>query len=163
MRSRVLQAAHLFKMFWIQAGLCVVFLLVADMLLRIGLSIRDFNKPDLRVHADAYRNPVWARKYFADLAGFRVHWFPYSYWIGRQYRSRYINVGKDGLRATYSQPLPPGGKPIRLFMFGGSAMWGEGSPDDDTIPSWIQRMLDGTARAIAKRQCPRPRRILRRL
>ena len=30
---------------------------------------------------------------------------------------------------------------IRIFAFGGSTMWGEGSRDDYTIPSWLQRFI----------------------
>ncbi len=34
---------------------------------------------------------------------------------------------------------------MRIFAFGGSAIWGEGVRDDYTIPSWLQRFLDQTA------------------
>jgi lysophospholipase L1-like esterase len=129
---------------WLQAGIFIVLLVVVDSAIRIGIYLTTARTVDSRVTADGYTGSAWVTTYFADLAGAWVKWNPYSYWIGAPYRSRYLNIGADGLRATIAgnHPHDPAHKPIRIFVFGGSTMWGEGARDAYTIPSWLQRMLD---------------------
>jgi lysophospholipase L1-like esterase len=60
----------------------------------------------------------------------------YLGWRRKDFAGRYINI-VDGYRVT------PGGRrdgPV-LAMFGGSAMWGTGVADGDTIPAGIARAL----------------------
>src|SRR6202035_4072960 len=68
----------------------------------------------------------------------------------RPYRSRYFNIGNQGLRVTVGAKPLAGVQdhPIRIFMFGGSTMWGEGARDPYTIPSWLQGMLNASPRPV---------------
>ena len=128
---------------WIQWGFLLVTLVIVDMLLRVFFYATAKPRLDWRAAADGYQNAPWAPAYFADLSGFSVRWQPFVYWLGAPYQSRYLNIDENGVRQTF------GAGPwqrsqhdaIRIFTFGGSTMWGEGSRDDYTIASWLQRFI----------------------
>ncbi len=63
---------------------------------------------------------------------------PHVIWRSDPYEGRYVNVDAQGQRKTIKSPAPDAKK---VFMMGGSTMWGEGSPDDGTIPSHLQQIL----------------------
>jgi hypothetical protein len=63
---------------------------------------------------------------------------PYYHWKRNEYNGKAINVDKQSLRKTIKNPLPDAKK---VFMFGGSALWGTGSPDKYTIASQLQALL----------------------
>ncbi|MGE4101429.1 MAG: hypothetical protein AB7E74_05655 [Pirellulales bacterium] len=86
-----------------------------------------------------------------------VRWEPFAYWRSAEHRGRYFNVDANGLRrtihaadassaatdATVSQTTSttPGQRPWRVFMFGGSALWGDSVRDDHTLPSLLAQSL----------------------
>lgn len=105
-----------------------------------------------RQFADGYHNASWPPVYYEELAKIRMNWHPYSYWLAAPFSSRYINIGSDGLRHTWqSKSFKPkcGGRPARIFIFGGSTTFGEGARDDYTVPSQLQRILDASSHCIA--------------
>jgi lysophospholipase L1-like esterase len=67
-------------------------------------------------------------------------WTSYSYWRRAPVSGQYVNVDANGLRRTWNPP-DLSHRRIRVFMFGGSAVWGTGSRDEYTIPSQLSRML----------------------
>jgi hypothetical protein len=87
----------------------------------------------------------------ADVAGFlkeqdramRLSWTPYTYWRRAPVSGKYVNVDANGIRRTWNPPGPSSPR-IRVFMFGGSTMWGTGSRDDYTIPSELSKSLAGS-------------------
>jgi lysophospholipase L1-like esterase len=64
---------------------------------------------------------------------------PYFHWKQNEYVGKYINIDAHGIRKTVKNPNAKGGK--KVFMFGGSTLWGQGSPDESTIPSILQSHL----------------------
>ena len=72
------------------------------------------------------------------------HWqvHPYTGLISREFQGVYLNIDVDGIRQT---ALPDeayiGKPPMRIWMFGGSTMFGWGLGDEWTIPSILQRRL----------------------
>ena len=66
-------------------------------------------------------------------------WHPYVYWRRKPYTGKYINIDEKGLRKTiYPIDEPVKKKPVKkVFMFGGSTMWGSGVKDEFTIPSLV--------------------------
>ena len=66
--------------------------------------------------------------------------YPYYHWKSVPYNGLYINVNTDGLRKTI-KPSNILKSATNVFMFGGSTMWGTGSPDSKTIPSLLQKLL----------------------
>lgn len=76
----------------------------------------------------------------ARVRGEMMRWEPYAYWRMRETKGRFINVGPNGLRrtvpATSTKPDAP-----RIYLFGGSVMWGSGARDEHTIPSYLAELL----------------------
>lgn len=135
--------ARLLNALWIQIGLTLLFIMTADLLANTYLYF--FEKPpsDPRVAADAYHGARWPREYFREYDSRRARWEPYSYWLMAPFKGRYINIDANGFRATWQSRATSGCEHrTRIFMFGGSAMWGDGERDDYTIPSWLQRLFD---------------------
>jgi lysophospholipase L1-like esterase len=133
---------------WIQ--ITIVLLMLAILEVAIDISLHFTRKPEVdpRIYADGYQTQSWTAEYYDELDAFRVQWHPYVYWIASPRHGRYINIGDDGLRPTWHGPAPSntGSNPrvFRIFMFGGSAVWGEGARDNYTIPSLIQKLLAAT-------------------
>ncbi len=67
------------------------------------------------------------------------HFEPYFHWRRNAFSGTYINVDDEGVRVTPKPEAAKGGK--KVFMFGGSTMWGTGAPDDKTIPALLQALL----------------------
>jgi len=96
-------------------------------------------KVDSRVMADCYTEAGWIKDYYQEFReSSSSQWRPYVYWRRKPYNGNYINVDENGLRKTSfeSGNLKPDRK-IRIFVFGGSAVWGTGVRDQFTIPSLI--------------------------
>jgi len=89
-------------------------------------------------------NATWFKEYAKEwkkvYSIFR--WEPYVYWKPDSFQGKYININEDGLRSTWN-PKKTGEQqsPIRIFMFGGSTMWGAGARDHHTIASVLSRLL----------------------
>ena len=97
----------------------------------------------------AYSNlPYYAEKDWTDVfwgeAGSAVsyQYAPFVTWENVPFNGQTITVGPEGRRVT------PGAEceadAFDVFVFGGSSMWGYGSPDWGTIPAYLQARLDTT-------------------
>ena len=120
--------------------IAAVVLVILELTARAYYALAD---PDIdpRFQADAYRGADWAPDYFRDLANSGwAQWEPYVYWRRGPFSSATINIEPDGLRRTW-QPPDAGESPMRIFLYGGSAMWGTGARDDYTIASQLARAL----------------------
>jgi hypothetical protein len=96
---------------------------------------------DNRAQTAPYRNTSWGDDYWrefeeADLVEYR----PYVGWQRRDYAGEHITV-ENGVRATWS-PSEPLNEPTRIFVLGGSTVWGTGARDEATIASWLARIAD---------------------
>ena len=119
------------------AGLCLL-----EAVLSLAFYIDDrmtWKAPDTRFEADTYNHAPWAFDYYQEYASIATNWQPYVYWRRAPYRGRFINVNERGLRATTPAAPEPGA--VKIFMFGGSTMWGTGARDAFTIPSLVAREL----------------------
>ena len=86
-------------------------------------------------------------EFFAEEAWLRnltVHFEPYYHWRGKEIKSKYTNVGADGVRRTVHGEVRPDAK--KVFVLGGSTTWGAIVPDQYTIPSYLQARLGGDFR-----------------
>jgi hypothetical protein len=80
-----------------------------------------------------YAGVAWADRHFDELKEQERTYYSYIGWRRRPYSGETINiVGILGERLTARHPRP---RPEQVYFFGGSAMWGTGSRDIDTIPS----------------------------
>jgi len=68
---------------------------------------------EVRAGVDAYQGAAWVREYIRELnTSYRFVWQSYVYWRCSPYQGRYVNVHRNGLRATWNPP------PVRVFTFG---------------------------------------------
>lgn len=89
---------------------------------------------------DADESPS-AQAYWAEKAGTRARWLPYSYWTLAPMSGEFINIDETGLRRSWRSPAD--GNAPRVTFYGGSTMWGYGARDDFTIPSQVAKLLLG--------------------
>lgn len=68
------------------------------------------------------------------------HFEPYYHWRRNGFQGKYINVSSEGIRNTVIT-TKSSKNAKNIFMFGGSTLWGTGSKDKHTIPSFVQAML----------------------
>ena len=118
------------------ASLCINFLICVFF---IELVARIFSAPhdprEDQKQLSYYANQAWSEQYWQEFGEIDRSYQPHTIWRRSEFKGRYINVNKDGLRATPLSDCDSAQKTV--FMFGGSAMWGEGAPDTQTIPSYL--------------------------
>jgi lysophospholipase L1-like esterase len=70
--------------------------------------------------------------------------FQYEPWVefrNPQFSGRFLNTNEQGYRATRRASVRSG-KPLKVYVFGGSTTFGYGVRDEDTIPSYLQKILE---------------------
>lgn len=102
-------------------------------------NFRHINK-DPHEFADGYKNAPWAHGVWAEEAVLQAKWQPYVYYRTEPFQGNYVRINSDGLRNTVNAN-DPSQKKIKIFLFGGSAMFGPGVRDEYTIPSCLARRL----------------------
>ncbi len=107
----------------------------------IGWVRADADSPN----ASYYATKPWAKAYWDEfeLAYHHVY-HPYYIWRMRPYAGRLIRVDSAGLRETPGAQCTDGA--YRVYVFGGSTVWGMGSPDSGTIPAHLQAILSDRLR-----------------
>ena len=129
---------------WLIGGGVLVMIILLELTLGIYFAVADMGKVDGRHKADTYGETAWVQECFKEHeASAFMRWKSYVYWCCKPFQGKYINVNEDGLRHTVNltKPGPEASAPIRLFMFGGSTMWGTGVPDEYTISSLLSGLL----------------------
>jgi len=149
MRDRLVRG---FRGLWINIGVALLVLALLEGVLQLGFWMRHRGGSDNSfVSTDrlAAANPgqQWVRGYPGEARGaLREQWYSYVYWRLRPYLGASINVDAQGLRRTWNASLAPAPGQPRIFMFGGSTMWGWGARDEFTIPSRVAKRLAETTR-----------------
>lgn len=124
---------------------CLMIGIVCVLLVGLEASARTyylFRTGILTNHPEIDKSSSWRVNYAREFkeSGNTV-WHSYVYWRRKPYSGKYINIDSNGIRKTYNvTPLPEAR--LKIFMFGGSAMWGTGTQDDQTIPSFISKILN---------------------
>src|SRR5262245_5173205 len=141
---------------WWILGIAILLFSGLELALSLAFAVRSTWHPpvaNFRSEADTYADRAWAADYYKELDAFeRTHamrWRPYVYWRRPPYHGKHINITAEGLRRTTHVPAFDGVvKPTKVFMFGGSTMWGLGSSDDATIPSLIAKEINQSGRRL---------------
>ncbi len=127
---------------WMVIGITIVMFVALELLTSLSFYIRSFwHHPaaNFRIKADTYSDTEWATRYYKELdeveQGGTLRWQSYVYWRRTPRHGEYINIEPDGFRRTVNEIPESSNPPIKVFMFGGSTMWGLGTGDDSTIPS----------------------------
>jgi lysophospholipase L1-like esterase len=127
------------------AALALVYLLVFDAVAWLGLWLAHDRESPYADPAILYPGASWAPELLDETARLSVEWQPYCYWRVAPVAGRYVNVDAQGLRQTWNHGTPrvtgANQRVHRIFMFGGSAMFGIDARDDYTIPSLFAKDL----------------------
>ncbi len=132
------------KDLWLIGGVALLMIVLLELALGLYFILADMGKVDERCQADAYGDAAWVREYFKEhLASSSVRWESYVYWRCRPFQGEYVNVNEQGLRRTVNHATAEqeASAPVRIFMFGGSTLWGTGVPDEHTICSILSGLL----------------------
>ncbi len=100
--------------------------------------------PEYFQKSESYKNSPWARDYDRELfASYNTSWRPYVYWRRTPLQGKHINVDAQGRRYTVPPAKNAGNaaRKLKIFMFGGSTLWGEGVRDRYTLPSLVWQDL----------------------
>ncbi len=129
---------------WIILGIALLMLVAIEACFLLAFYMRSFWHPpyaDYRIKADTYSDTSWVASYVQEHEQLgNPRWKSYVYWRRPPYSGKYINTDSDGIRKTYNPPAPEGASSrLKIFMFGGSTMFGSGEKDDSTIPSIFAR------------------------
>ncbi|MEW5820732.1 MAG: SGNH/GDSL hydrolase family protein [Cyanobacteriota bacterium] len=94
-----------------------------------------------------YSGSQWVDEYLTELYNCSkdLKWVSYVYWRRQKVSGKHINIDKYGHRKTWKSDTkisnPVNQKEIKIFLLGGSTMWGEWARDDYTIPSELAKLL----------------------
>lgn len=82
----------------------------------------------------------WSPLYWKEFKlTLRKAYSPYVIWRSRPFDGTMVNIDPSGYRHTPAAEC--GSDAYKVYVFGGSAIWGWGSPDWDTIPALLQSRL----------------------
>lgn len=133
---------------WVGLGVALILLWAGDQLLRAVLPeageariVEGARAPD-RATADAFESPAAAQAYWAEHEAARhTRWQSWVYWRRLPHRGEWINVDEHGFRVTPRAGSGDGTRTMRVWIFGGSLVWGTGVRDADTIPALLAQAL----------------------
>lgn len=111
-----------------------------------GLFQSDADGLDRRLFHSAYESKSWARQLFEERARAPYEYEPFLGWKKPEFHGKYINLDALGMRKTWN-PQFADEKPTKIYMFGGSTLWGMGARDEFTIPSLVSKGLNEGKRA----------------
>jgi len=133
----------LFVIAWLQLGLLLLYLVILD-LVCLGVAPLTYGRSEGFPAVRAYPEDFWLADFYAVQSAMTSRWHPYLYFLTNPVKSRWVNVDDRGLRATWKPPESGGKtvKPVRIFVFGGSTIFGDNARDDYTIPSLIAKALN---------------------
>jgi hypothetical protein len=101
-----------------------------------------------------YATQSWSETYWKELERARANrlntYLPYQLWRLAPFTGETIHVGADGLRETPGAECVQGA--YMVSVFGGSTVWGYGTPDWGTVPAYLQV---GLAQAHERPVCVR--------
>lgn len=134
---------------WLIFGITLLILILIEIFFRGWFYFK--SNPDPRINADCYQNAEWVNEYFQEFYKCNVEeWDSYNYWRRKPFNGKYINVDVNQRRKTIIEnDIPIKSNPdYRVFMFGGSTMWGSGVRDKYTIPSLLGSYLSKEGYAV---------------
>ena len=144
--NKIKKTIYVIKTFWLIVGITFALFAFLESLLSFMYFMNSRLNPesssivDSRINADVYKNTTEISSYFKEFNESNIEqWHPYTYWRRQPFHGQLINIDNFGRRFTtnYPYPLSKSKKIIKIFVFGGSTVWGTGVSDSSTIPSLL--------------------------
>lgn len=148
-------ALRLLGQAWVILGITLVLLLLVDQLLRLllpapaaELAFAPGQKAPPREQAAAVAGDDFIVQYWREHAAARHSaWRSYVYFRRQPYAGSIVNVDAHGFRPT---PIPvKAPERYRIWVFGGSVVWGTGNRDQGTLPAQLALALQELAPDLA--------------
>ena len=96
---------------------------------------------DPRASSPFYRSEPWAAQYWREfLLSRQTRYHSFVLYRRAPFKGETINIDQEGIRLTPGADCHP--RAFKVFAFGASTMWGTGSPDWGTIPSYLQMGIE---------------------
>jgi hypothetical protein len=88
-----------------------------------------------------YREQEWTESYWREAIVAEVYQYQaYTVWRHKPFAGSQVNISPEGIRDTPGAVCTDGA--YTVYTFGGSSMWGWGSPDWGTIAAYLQSGLE---------------------
>ncbi len=116
------------------------------------IAIQWCSRPTLDPHArsSVYKGQPWADRYWQEFrSAARFDYRAYVGWGMVPYHGETIATDRQGFRRTFNSGCDP--ETYTVWMFGGSVLWGTGSPDWLTIPSQLAGEYSNSGRKVCVR------------
>jgi len=133
---------------WFVIGITILFWGLGHYILGAANYLKDLfseevtkiNVIEPRANSPVYENFPEKYDFWKEyLKTWDTHFEPYYHWRRNGFTGKYTNISPLGIRLTVKEGVRSGAK--KIFVFGGSTLWGTGSPDGGTIPSILQSLL----------------------
>lgn len=128
----------------------VVILIILVLLLELGsfvIIFADdliFGNVDPRIKSKVYEGKEWTEEYWQEFSeSYKAQYYPYLGHSRVPFNGKFINVDENSVRKTFQ--CKNFGNDLKIFVFGGSTVWGTGVRDDGTIPSFIAKKICPTS------------------
>ena len=136
------------RAFWLIIGVTLVMLLVVEAFFRVKNAVTGNGRSPSNTPSAVGdpRAAPWYAEFTREYDETRPQrWRPYVY-FGRlpSYKGKYIQIDAAGHRVT-PQPAEPATPVAKVFLFGGSTMWGDSQRGDHTIAADISGRLQTLA------------------
>lgn len=131
------------KLIAVNLAVFLALVLLVNLVLAIAFETRSYvrrGSNDPRADLTNYAGQDWARTHFEEYNNLKSTYRSYYGWRRQPFDGETITVDDAGLRRTVN-----GGEDMRIGFFGGSAMWGTGARDAETIPSLVAKTLGAQA------------------
>lgn len=92
---------------------------------------------DRRYLLPMYADEKWAPKLFAEFANLRFHFRSFVVMEAYPFQGETITIDRLSVRLNGRAAGSP--RQARVWVFGGSAIWGDGVPDGMTIPAYLEQ------------------------
>jgi hypothetical protein len=100
--------------------------------------------------SSVYKGQPWAERYWQEFrSASKFDYRSYVAWGMVPYHGETIATDQQGMRRTFNSVCDP--ETYTVWMFGGSVLWGMGSPDWLTIPSLLAGEYSNTGRKVCVR------------
>ena len=96
-------------------------------------------KLDKRFLLENYKLHDWAEKHFIEIQEMTSSYYDFVVWKRDQFKGETINIDEEGFRFTLGSNT---NDVHDIWMFGGSTLWGSGSKDEFTIPSYLAQISE---------------------
>ena len=102
-------------------------------------TIHNSDDEDKEVKNEKIASRPIQQKHAKEFTQIKPQYEPFVLWTEIPYKGETITINEKGLRNTPGSKCEKGA--YTVFNFGGSAMWGAGAPDSETIPAILAALL----------------------